>query len=39
MGHHVPTRIDVSQGTALILLVAIVALVVFIGFVVRRGMK
>jgi len=39
MGRHVPTQIDVSQVTALILVVLIVAAIAWVAIVVRRGRK
>jgi hypothetical protein len=34
-----PRNLDVSQGTGVIILVVIVAVVVIFGLIVRRGMK
>jgi hypothetical protein len=34
-----PRNINVSQGTGLIMLLVIVAVVLIFGFIVRRGMK
>jgi hypothetical protein len=34
-----PRNLDVSQGTGVIIFVAIVAVVVIFGLIVRRGMK
>jgi hypothetical protein len=34
-----PRNLDVSQGTAVIMLVVIVAVVLVVGLIVRRGMK
>jgi len=34
-----PTHLDVSQGTAVIMLVVVVAVVVMFVLIVRRGMK
>jgi hypothetical protein len=39
MGHGGPVQIDVSQGAAVIMLVVIVAVVVMVGLIVRRGRK
>jgi hypothetical protein len=39
MGRAGPTHLDISQGAAVIIAVVIVALVVMVGVIVRRGMK
>jgi hypothetical protein len=39
MGLTLPRNLDVSQGTGVIVLVVIVAVVVIFGLIVRRGMK
>jgi uncharacterized protein HemY len=34
-----PTHLDISQGTAVIMLVVVVAVLVLVGLIVRHGMK